>query len=82
MVTEAVLGFLFSFVRSMVDMLPVFDFHLSTPLTGLIEVFQAVSYFMPMNVLGLCLGGWVVLSMSDSIYQVVMWIVRKVPGIS
>jgi hypothetical protein len=48
---------------------------------GLIELFSYASIFVPLSVVGQCLGGWLLLQSARFVFVIVNWIIGKIPTI-
>jgi len=82
MIIETLLNILGACIDGLVLLIPDFVIVGFGGFAGLIEVFTSVSSFMPLSTLGICIGIWLSFQMFDLGYQAVMWVVRKIPGVS
>ena len=82
MIVEGLLDILGAVIDNLILLIPNFVIDAFGGFAGIIDAITKVSFFMPLTTLGLCIGIWISFQMFDFGYQAVMWVVRKIPGIS
>ena len=82
MVLETFLNIIFALIITLINAIPRVSLDTVNEFGGLISVFNAVNTFMPLTALKVAFSVWLSLNIFDFGYQCIMWIIRKIPGIS
>ena len=82
MIVEALLFMLGSVIDGIILLIPDFAIDAIGGFTGVISALTQVAWIMPLSTLGICISVWLSFQLFDFGYQVAMWMVRKIPGIS
>ena len=85
MIFEGILNvfkFLALFIISLMPTFPDFSDALSTGLDPFFDVLFSIGAFVDLGVLSTCLVILFVVMNIDFIFAIIMWIVRKIPGVS
>ena len=85
MIFEAILNIFKAIAIFIINLLPAFpdlSGWVNTSLTPLFNVFFAVNYFIDIPAIAGCLLAIIAFANIDFIWAVIMWIVRKIPGVN
>lgn len=68
------------FIIGLFPALPDMSF-LVQPLTAVTDLFVVINSFVSVRLVGFCLSVLVVFANIDFIWSIIMWVVRKIPGV-
>ena len=82
MIVELILNLLKTlilFVISLFPTIPPFDMGVS--LQPFVDVVTSINSFISVPLVGICLGLLLVVTNIDFVWSMIMWVVRKIPGV-
>lgn len=84
MISELIISLLVNTIIFVLGFVPVFS--VPTEFVGSVdaiaELLATVSYFVPVDILSLCMIVWVSINNLQALKQAIDYVVRKIPGIS
>ena len=85
MILEAIIGVFKAIALFIINRLPAFPnfaSFVSTSLTPVFDVLYSANYFIDLRVCAACLLAMIVFANIEFVWSIIMWIVRKIPGVS
>jgi hypothetical protein len=81
MIIEAILNVLVSLLLGVIGLFPSFPHIRFDFLDGVVRVLSLADTFVSLGVLSVCFAVVLVLQNAHVIWGVIMWVVRKIPGL-
>lgn len=84
MVTELFFNAVFGVLEFVLGAVPVLTFPDTVigSLAGLLEVLSYTATFMPLSAISACIGIWLSINIFDFGFQVLLFVIKKIPGVS
>ena len=84
MIVEAILNLLKSFLFFVIGLFPALPetSGLPTSINSVIQVIASVDYIVDVAVVGFCLTMLFLFTHIEFVWGVIMWVIRKIPGVS